>query len=209
MLDRTPLSRVPGELIRDLSFYADDSISGQASRDACISLLATTNDPFNRLQFDPGHFTAGAWVLDPICACVLLVEHEKLGCLVQPGGHPEKGEIDLYQVASREVFEEAGEISLLVSPRTIFDISIEFCVAKGQTPVHSDYDIRYLVLSDSRAPLPSNTGNHRTEWIPLHKVRSRTQDLSVINMLNKTEASLDSLVLLVELSKLCRPIKSF
>src|SRR5262249_44174162 len=52
-------------------------------------LLADTAAPFSRDQYDPGHITCSACVLDSQGARVLLLHHARLARWLQPGGHAE------------------------------------------------------------------------------------------------------------------------
>jgi 8-oxo-dGTP pyrophosphatase MutT (NUDIX family) len=82
--------------------------------------------PFARSSFEPGHFTASAFVLSPDRARVLLVFHNKLRLLLQPGGHVDPGDESLALAARREVSEEVGLVDLTsLDGEGIFDLDNE------------------------------------------------------------------------------------
>ena len=60
--------------------------------DAMLKLL-DSSAPFHRRQFEPGHFTASAFVLHPSNDSILLIFHEKLRLWLQPGGHVDPASI--------------------------------------------------------------------------------------------------------------------
>ena len=68
-----------------------------------LELLDAPGDPFGRARFDPGHFTASAFVLAPDRRAILEVHHAKLGRWLQPGGHVESADDSLVSAAHREV----------------------------------------------------------------------------------------------------------
>src|SRR5690606_25147466 len=73
-----------------------------------LDLSSQSGAPFSRHQFEPGHFTASAFVLSPDRQSLLLIHHRKLGLWLQPGGHLEPADPNVRAAARREVAEEVG-----------------------------------------------------------------------------------------------------
>src|SRR4051794_26954283 len=73
-----------------------------------LALCDAPGDAFGRGQFEPGHFTASAFVLSPDSSSLLLILHGKLQRWLQPGGHVDAEDVDILAAARREVEEEVG-----------------------------------------------------------------------------------------------------
>ena len=84
-------------------------LSGTRSEDwqRCNALVDSAN-PCSRKQFEPGHFTASAFVLHPTEPSILLIKHRKLGLWLQPGGHLQPEDTSAEHAARRELEEETG-----------------------------------------------------------------------------------------------------
>src|SRR5690606_41792687 len=79
---------------------------------AMMDLAHSSRLALARDTYDPGHFTASAFVLSPDSRSLLLIFHKKLGMWLQPGGHIESTESELVESARREAREEAGLLEL-------------------------------------------------------------------------------------------------
>jgi 8-oxo-dGTP pyrophosphatase MutT (NUDIX family) len=78
------------------------------SRELILALLEQTDAPFSRWQFQPGHITCTAVVLDPARRRVLLMHHHRLRRWLLPGGHVEEDDVTLGAAARREAVEETS-----------------------------------------------------------------------------------------------------
>ncbi len=114
--------------------------------------LAAGKDLTSRLEFDGGHVTCGAAVIDDR-GRLLLIRHIGLGKWLLPGGHLESSDVGLYYAGLRELEEETG-ISWhgTVSPGDLDVIPIDIDVHtipanpnKGE-PEHWHADFRWVYL---------------------------------------------------------------
>jgi ADP-ribose pyrophosphatase YjhB (NUDIX family) len=117
-----------------------------ADRNAMLRLARELDDPLSRTQ-PHAHFTASAFVVDPGCDRTCLVRHEKLGRLLQPGGHIDDSDASVEAAAYREAREET-ELALEPHPRAPrpFDIDIHQIPPLGGEPAHLHLDVRFLVV---------------------------------------------------------------
>lgn len=147
----------------------------------------------------PGHVTGSAWVLSHDGSKHLLLHHRKLKKWLQPGGHAD-GQVEIDQVALREVEEESGlsalEISGACSPQGLLDIDVHLIPARHQPdgsllePEHEHHDLRYLVQCTEEQELVVSEESHEVRWFTAKEVRQQTKEISVLRLLDKTEALL-------------------
>ena len=78
----------------------------QKSHELILALLEQTETPFSRHQYNPGHITCSAVVLDASRQRVLLMFHHRHQRWLLPGGHVEESDAVLSDVAARETAEE-------------------------------------------------------------------------------------------------------
>jgi 8-oxo-dGTP pyrophosphatase MutT (NUDIX family) len=118
----------------------------EADRCAMLRLVDELAQPFSRDE-PSAHFTASAFVVDEPCVRTCLIEHVKLGGLLQPGGHLEEADETLESAAMREAREETAlELALHpVAPRP-FDLDIHEIPALEGRPRHMHLDVRYLLI---------------------------------------------------------------
>ncbi len=113
---------------------------------AMLRLLAELEEPTSRDQAR-AHFTASAFVVDLHCERVCLVEHVKLGRLLQPGGHIEPTDSSLEAAALREAIEETClELDLHPEAPRPFDLDIHQIPERPDEPAHFHLDVRYLLV---------------------------------------------------------------
>lgn len=154
-----------------------------------MQVLLSGPAPFDRTLYQPGHFTASAFVLSPENDSVLLVLHKKLGLWLQPGGHIEPTDSSVVQAAEREVAEEVGLSGLeLIEPHApILDLDIHSIPPRPSEPAHQHFDVRFAFRAPSRAVHP----NHEVQnplWAPLDRVSTITTDWSVLRVVQKLQA---------------------
>ena len=152
------------------------------------ALLSTVGDPFGRTHFDPGHFTASAFVLSPDHRDLLLIYHDKLERWLQPGGHIDATDESLLEAALRELWEETGlDFSVVeVTSPPVLDVDIHGIPAnsrKGE-PSHLHFDVRLLFVARTRAAI-AGTDARAVRWVSLDKVHEVDTDDSVMRAVRK------------------------
>ena len=132
-----------------------------------LAFLETAADPFSRVQFEPGHFTAGGFVLSPDRSALLLVHHTKLDKWLQPGGHVEPDDTNLESAARREVLEETGlgDLALI----GLLDLDVHRFPERDSGPAHDHLDVRFGFLAHSEEAAVGD-GTSDVDWFPLAEV---------------------------------------
>lgn len=145
--------------------------------------------PFDRATFDPGHFTASAFVRSPDGSRLLLIHHGKLGIWVQPGGHVDPVDSSLPEAAWREAVEETGAAlgALHVSECPIFDLDIHPIPPRKGEPAHEHFDVRFAFVATG-VELVASEEVMAARWVALAEVPSLTRDESVLRALRKLPA---------------------
>jgi 8-oxo-dGTP pyrophosphatase MutT (NUDIX family) len=166
-------------------------------RDRMLALLDSPGDPMSREHYDPGHFTASGFVLSPDGGSVLLILHRKLNRWLQPGGHVDPGDADLFAAACREILEEVG----IAMPQRalpggiepgVFDVDIHAIPARKAEPAHEHFDVRFLLRAPTTA-IDANDESHDAEWVrfaDLTKRMTAPDELRVIQKLRALEGQL-------------------
>lgn len=151
-----------------------------------MALLESPGDPFSRGHYEPGHFTASGFVLSPDGGSVLLVLHRKLNRWLQPGGHIDPGDADLFAGACREVAEETGLTGLKPADgfNGIYDLDIHPIPARTAEPAHGHFDVRFL-LRASATDITRNDETHDAEWVPLDALAQRMHDPAEARVIRK------------------------
>lgn len=141
-------------------------------------LLAAGDAAFARDNFEPGHFTASAFVLSPDQNQLLLILHGKLGRWLQPGGHVDPSDRDIIAAARRELDEEVGLAHLELAHAGIFDVDIH-TIPAGKDPAHQHFDVRFLFRSTTTTVVASSDARD-ARWVALDEVEAIHSDASVM-----------------------------
>jgi 8-oxo-dGTP pyrophosphatase MutT (NUDIX family) len=149
-------------------------------------LIDAPGDPFSGERYTPGHFTASAFVLSPSRDALLLIHHRKLGLWVQPGGHVEPSDSSVLEAARREVREEVGVQALELDHEGLFDVDVHAIPARGPTPAHEHFDVRFLFRARDPAFEASNEVLN-AKWVVLAEVARSGADESVLRAVRKVQ----------------------
>jgi 8-oxo-dGTP pyrophosphatase MutT (NUDIX family) len=167
----------------DAHFPADERESDHL--ESLLALLEVPADPFARDTYTPGHFTASAFVVSADGGSMLLVHHAKLARWLQPGGHFEPDDADLFAAAAREVREETALASFeAAAPGQLFDVDVHDIPARKGEPLHRHYDLRVLFRATSDA-VTAGDGVTGARWVPLDEVAACGADESVLRAARK------------------------
>jgi 8-oxo-dGTP pyrophosphatase MutT (NUDIX family) len=149
--------------------------------------LLSADRPFARDHWDPGHFTASAFVLSPDSRRLALIFHGKLHRWLQPGGHLEEGDATVEAAARREVHEELGLSDLEVVGEGVLDLDIhDIPSLKGQPP-HGHFDVRYLFRAATEDLLAGDDAAG-AKWQTLDEVLAAPGDESVARAVRRVRA---------------------
>lgn len=134
--------------------------------------LAGEGLPAFRRRRLAGHFTASCWLVSADGERALLTHHRKLDRWLQPGGHAD-GDADLARVALREAREETGVRELAVEGG-IYDIDRHRIPARGDTPGHWHYDVRYVIRAGTDERFVVSDESHDLAWRPVAEIAADT-----------------------------------
>ena len=142
----------------------------ERGRELTLELLRRSSDPFDRVDYEPGHITASAVVFSPDRAQVLLVFHNRLQLWLQPGGHVERSDPDVLATAHREVGEETGAALYPPNDPHLVGVDVhEIPPARGE-PRHLHHDLVFRLVARSEKVQVSSE-SRSVVWCPV-------QDLS-------------------------------
>jgi 8-oxo-dGTP pyrophosphatase MutT (NUDIX family) len=161
---------------------ADDLEAGH--RRAMLDLLGLPGDVFARMHFEPGHFTASAFVLSPDGRRLLLIHHGKLHRWLQPGGHIDSEDPSPEAGARREAAEETGQTDLERLATGLFDLDVHAIPALGAEPAHLHFDLRFLFRARNE-DLRATSEVKDAAWFRLEDIDLRDSDASVMRALGK------------------------
>jgi len=137
------------ELVRSFDCTGDELAA--KSRELTLMLLQHSEFPFSRRQFNPGHITCTAVVLDPARQRVLLMFHHRLLRWLLPGGHCEAEDASISGVAAREAVEETGVQLDRTRPAMLVGIDVHGIPPKKKEPYHLHHDLIFAFTASSDA----------------------------------------------------------
>ncbi|MFO0973231.1 MAG: NUDIX hydrolase [Phycisphaerae bacterium] len=132
-------------------------------------------------QYEPGHLTGSAWLIDTTGTRVLLTLHRKLGRWIQLGGHAD-GELDLLVVATREAREESGILLIEAVSSEIFDVGVHAFAGDESAPGHVHYDVRFLLRVIGDDTFTPSDESIDLRWFTAEELHALDVDESVARM---------------------------
>jgi 8-oxo-dGTP pyrophosphatase MutT (NUDIX family) len=144
-----------------------------------LDLAAAARDPFSRLEYTPGHFTASGFVVHPNGDRILLIHHERLGIWVQPGGHVEHDDATPLDAAAREVAEETGLGVLHPVSAGLVDVDIHVFPETDDQPRHLHFDLRFGFVGGDHRVRPLD-GTVEARWVGQSGLHALGVDRSVV-----------------------------
>ena len=170
-------------LIAELERYQPGDRQQEQARLEVVAFVRTHAKFWSR-DCPPGHVTASAWVCDEKQEQVVLVHHGKIRRWLQPGGHVEPEDGEIWCTALREAQEETGLRRLEVRPG-IFDVDVHWIDERPGEPGHLHLDVRYLVLGDPGEPLTLTKESREVAWFPIDELLT-SRDRSTARMACRT-----------------------
>lgn len=140
-----------------------------------LQLIEGTAAPFSREQYEPGHVTASAFVLNSDKSALLLILHSKLQLWLQPGGHVEADDPDVLASTRREVLEEVGLSALELLQPGLFDVDVHEIPARRDQPAHEHFDVRFVFTTREREPKAGSDARD-ARWVPLSLLLTADKD---------------------------------
>jgi len=173
----------PFDLSKALDDYCMRYPDEAAVVDEFRSLLSNQTGCFERGNFQPGHVTGSAWLVDDSGEHVLLTHHRKLDAWLQLGGHSD-GDPDTAAVARREAEEESG-LAVELIWRDILDVDVHEIPARKSDPAHFHFDVRFAFVSRSGRNYVVSHESHDLAWVPVQRLRQFTTETSILRMARK------------------------
>lgn len=152
------------DLIALLTAYRPADAAEQRYLLDMLDLAAVAHDPFDRTHYEPGHFTASAFVVHPAGGQILLVHHARLGIWLQPGGHVDPGDASPLEAAQRELLEETGISGAHPVTPGIFDVDVHEFPGVGEQPRHRHFDLRFAFVAGDDT-LEANSEVLAAAWV--------------------------------------------
>jgi 8-oxo-dGTP pyrophosphatase MutT (NUDIX family) len=123
------------------------STEEEKSRELILALLESTDAPFSRDQFHPGHITCTAVVLHPNGRQFLLMHHHRHRRWLLPGGHVEEDDVTLSDAARREAIEETAV--QIAGSAILAGMDVHAIPARKGEPFHLHHDLIFAFSASS------------------------------------------------------------
>ncbi len=149
-------------------------------------LLVGKSNPFCRSDYDPGHITSSAIVVSPDLEAVILVNHDRVGRWIQPGGHIEPTDESLEGAACREVTEETG-VSLKPDERTkLVRVDVHQIPKFKNEPPHRHHDLTFSFRAEHRDHV--TVGDSTWMWCAIDKLATHMVESQLVASVRRAVA---------------------
>ena len=152
-----------------------------------IEFLNSNSNCYSRTNLE-GHITAGGFVCHED-GRILLNHHKITDMWFQFGGHSDGNE-NSFEVAKREIFEESGINTFVLSSENIFDVNHEHIDARPSKnePEHYHYDINFFFVTNQDHFKISDESSG-IKWVSLDEAKKlvSVEDHGMQRMLKKYE----------------------
>ena len=122
---------------------------------------------------------------------LLLIFHSKLRLWLQPGGHIDADDADVFAAARREAMEETGlsGLSLEAGFPELLDVDIHRIPPNPRKaePSHEHFDVRIPLRAEHEAAVAGSDAL-AVKWIALERVEEIDTDESVMRAVRKLRA---------------------
>lgn len=171
-----------------LSRFQPDDRQEAEFRRRMVQLASQSGEVMARHHFEPGHFTASAFVVSADGSRVLLILHGKLNIWVQPGGHIDDEDPHVLAAALREAAEETGitKDQLDLVGDGLFDVDIHPIPPRKSDPEHAHFDLRILLRAHTDT-FEAGSDARAGQWVRLEDVPTLATDESVLRAVRKIQ----------------------
>lgn len=172
------------EVQKQLLMYKPKDMVDEAIVGLFQDFFDETKDVFNRENYDPGHLTSSAFIVNKERTHCVLMNHKKLNKWLQPGGHIEH-KMSPLKSAQKEALEETGLKSATPTGK-IHNIDAHVFPEKADKnqPEHMHYDITYLFEADLNEEPVQNEESNGVRWFTLDEAY-KVGDGAVQKMIEK------------------------
>jgi 8-oxo-dGTP pyrophosphatase MutT (NUDIX family) len=156
-----------------------------------LSFLSQRNCT-SRMNFTPGHLTTSIVPLSPCNEYILLVRHPVFKKWIQPGGHIDQDDHDIFSAALRELEEETSVRPSDRERMLLLDVAhytIPECPSRSE-PTHSHFDLRFLVQLSSMECRAQNE-IQKLKWHRRTELSLKDTDKSILRALLKIDGLLE------------------
>lgn len=143
------------------------------------------------------HFVASAMVVTPALDKVLMVHHNQFRAFTWPGGHAD-GEVDLLDVALREVREETGidkVYPLCAAPLSLDILQVGEYEKRGELiPEHAHYCLTFgFLASEKQSLIVKEDENSAVKWVAVSELEQVCTEAHMLPLYRKVYARICAL----------------
>lgn len=164
---------------KQIAAYQPFNKQEKQDKKSMLAYLETSTDLLTR-ENKEAHFTASAWVVNPLLTKTVMAYHNIYQSWAWLGGHAD-GEADFLKVAMQEVTEETGLQHLKAASPNIFSLEILAVPAhlkNGETIAsHLHLNLTYLLIANEEEPLQVKPDeNSAVAWLGLEEAVQKSNE---------------------------------